>query len=532
MKNPIILICILLIGLALRVYNLNFPSIGYHNMKENESLSIAQEMERTGDFINKRVYFYNAFSDNSVVKDDPQPALVSYQTLLAWRIFGENIWSPRLINVLFGVLSILIIYLMGLLLFNNRAVSFFCAFLLAIMPLGVFFSRNLQPESPAFFFMLLGNFFYLRYCASAKKNNLFLAGFAVFIAWLYKFNFIIGALPVLLCLSLKTKFADKKEGLKSVALLLLPYVLILTAIGLLKSAGLWTHHYKLRLLEIFNFSYWREHFTAIAWYIREENFTFIYSLLASCGMVLALFKRESLLDRFLLGWMASIGVYCLFFPEDIYQNSYSQMPFLGAVCIGATYAVSFIAQELKKTAKSNVLAYVMIAAVGISAPSVKNAITRMHATVFLGQDVAGETLKELTAPDERVFLFTHAQGYAISRYAHRYVGWPSDLEDFKKKEEKFGVRFVCFYPGEYFEAVRINQPAIFGYIQNHYRIREVGLIDTPDKLGYILLEKGKGRNIKEALESLSGRLETRSIYKILGRYVFGYTIRPEGPDRK
>ena len=36
-----ILILFLLLGLYLRIYHLNYPSIGYHNMKENEYLDEA-----------------------------------------------------------------------------------------------------------------------------------------------------------------------------------------------------------------------------------------------------------------------------------------------------------------------------------------------------------------------------------------------------------------------------------------------------------------------------------------------------------
>ena len=157
LRNTIILCSILLAGFALRSYNLNSPPIGYHNMKENEYLSMAQEMIRTNDYTKRRIYFYRAFEKEPTMKIYPQPPLVSYQTLIVWKLLGENIWGARLLNVFFGVASILVIYFVGLILFKDNVLSLFCAFLLAIMPLAVFFSRNLQPESPAFFFMLLGN---------------------------------------------------------------------------------------------------------------------------------------------------------------------------------------------------------------------------------------------------------------------------------------------------------------------------------------------------------------------------------------
>jgi hypothetical protein len=100
------------------------------------------------------------------------------------------------------------------------------------MPLGVFFSRNLQPDSPAFFFMLLGSLFYLKYLSSLKKYNLFLGGLSFAIAWIYRFNFLFGALPFLFCLPLKKMLRDKRGLLRYLVLLLMPYLLILLTIYL------------------------------------------------------------------------------------------------------------------------------------------------------------------------------------------------------------------------------------------------------------------------------------------------------------
>ena len=45
----ILLSLIILTGFFLRSYHLNFPSIGYHNMKENENISIAKHIRDTND---------------------------------------------------------------------------------------------------------------------------------------------------------------------------------------------------------------------------------------------------------------------------------------------------------------------------------------------------------------------------------------------------------------------------------------------------------------------------------------------------
>jgi len=50
-------------------------------------------------------------------------------------------------------LSIIVVYFIGYEIFKRKLLALSCSLLLAILPLAVFFSRNLQPESPAFFFI-------------------------------------------------------------------------------------------------------------------------------------------------------------------------------------------------------------------------------------------------------------------------------------------------------------------------------------------------------------------------------------------
>ena len=569
--NPRIVIALFLIilfGFILRAYNIDFPSIGYHNMKENEYLSMAQEMLRKGDLINRRIYFYNAFQDEPLMKLYPQPPLVSYQILLLWKALGQNLWGPRLLNVVFGLLSILVIYFIAYLLFKNRSHALFCAFLLAIMPLAVFFSRNLQPESPAFFFMLLGNLFYLRFCSSLKKNNLFWGGIAFSIAWLYKFSFFIGVIAFLFCFPFTLLRKNIKELPKLFISVSAPYAIIILSIIWLKNAGQWEfmEAHRIHALEIFTPIYWHKFWRTLWWYATGENFTVVFFLTSIAGMAFAFMRKEDLLNRYLRGWFFAFIIYCMIFSDFINQHNYYQMPFLGIVCIASVYALSVFSEAVKAVADIRTHSTSKVASVKISSPTevtqtseaniascplsksklsskgvfsvsiivvliaampfIRQSIMRMHSTVFLGQDVAGESLKEFTRPDERIFLFTHFQGYAIARYAQRYVGWDDNLVTFKEKEQKFNIRYICFYPAEYARALQVKNPPLFEYMQNNYHVKEVGLTQDPQQLFYIILEKGKASDPKDFLQSFSGQMQLRTIYKLFGKYVFLYSLRP------
>ena len=394
--NIFILAAILLLGLALRIYNLNFPSVGYHSMKENEYLGMAQEMRRTNDFVTKRIYFHNAFEEESAVKLHPQPPLISYQILIAWKLFGENLWGARLVNILFGTLSILIIYFIALLLFRNTPLSLYCALLLAVMPLAVFFSRNLLPESPAFFFMLLGNLFYLKFISSFKKHNLFFGGILFSIAWLYEFNFLIGLFPFIFCFPFKSLFKDKNEFFKTVAALFSPYAIIAGALIWLKHIGCWEfsgwEFSGVKFSQIFTPAYWARYGPAIWWHTKAENFTIIFLLTTLFGIIIAFFKREGLLNRYIIGWTLGLIPYAMACSDLIKDANFYQMPFLVLVCVSTTYTILYISQAIKEFIKKDIILFftslfLMAAILGTSIPFVHGSLKRMHGTAFFGMDV-------------------------------------------------------------------------------------------------------------------------------------------------
>ena len=527
MKRYIFLGLILLLGLALRSYNLSFPSIGYHNMKENEYLSMAQEMERTQDYINRRIYFLYGFDDIPLMKVYPQPPLVAYQVLLAWRMFGENLWGPRMINVIFGVLSIAVIYFISFTLFDNIALSLAASFLLSIMPLAVFFSRNLQPESPGFFFMILGNLFYLKFIRTLKKYNLVLGGLSFTVAWIYKFVFSIGIFPFFFCSPFRAIFKDRKEFLKYALSFISPFLIIIAVILWLKRIGQWEFDVlgRVKPWEVFLLSYWKKYGGMIWWYLKGENFTIIYLCTTLLGIIIAFAKRKGLLNRYLIGWTLAIIPYSMICSDLINQHNYYQIPFLILVVLATVYAFFFICEIIRRAYNRDLLILIMVIVIGLSLPLCYQAAKRMYAICFFGEDVAGESLKEFTQPEERVFLLTFPQGYAIARYARRYAGWTYDLKEFQEIEKKFNVNYICFCPAEYAHLPASRNPALFKYIQENYHFKEMGIAEGENNARYIILEKGKGSDPGTFLKDFTGIRQLRNIYKIFGQYYFFYTIR-------
>jgi hypothetical protein len=498
-------------------------------MMENKYLSMAQDLKMSPEAGSEKAYTNGAFEQESAIRPRLQSIVMPCQILLSWKILGENIRAPRLFNVLFGICSIAVIYHLSLILFHNASLSLLCAFLLSIMPLAVFFSRNIQTEGPAFFFMLLGNFFYLRFISSLKRYNLFLGGLSFSFALIYEYSFIIGLLPFVFCFPFKSLFKNKKDFFKFLPALLAPFLVMACVIVWLKQPGLWLGILeRVRIGEIFTYNYWNSYGKMIWWYVTGENFTHVFTLLTIWGIMAAFFVRESLLNRYIMGWTAALVIHAVIFSDFITQHNYSQMPFLLLVCVSTAYAISYISQTLiiKNISKECLILIVSVVAVLLSAPFVYSAILRMYSTVYLGLDVAGESLRELTKPDERIFLSTHAQGKSIARYARRYMGWTDSAEDFKDKEKKFNVGYICFYPAEFALALKANNPVLFEHIQHNYHVKEVGLTEESNQLYYIILEKGKNLHPETFLQSFSGPRRVRTVYKMFGKLRFFYSLSP------
>jgi hypothetical protein len=168
---------------------------------------------------------------------------------------------------------------------------------------------------------------------------------------------------------------------------------------------------------------------------------------------------------------------------------------------------------------------VMVAVIAISAVPVKDSLMRMYGTGFWGLDVAGESLKELTEPGERIFLYTHPQGCGIARYARRYTGWTDDTEDFKRQEQRFGIRYICFFPAAYAFRLQQENKDLFAHIRDNYHAIEMGVLEGQKQPAYVIMERGKGEDSDSFLNSFSGLRRLRGIYKVFDNYIFFYAVR-------
>lgn len=116
-----------------------------------------------------------------------KPALYAYLTAPFVGIFGLNEFTTRIVSALAGTLSVLMIFLLGRKISSKNSVGLLAAFLLAVEPWSIYYSRGAWEANLSLFFALLT--IYLLACGK-KFPALFVAGLNTFVYHSAKIYFL------------------------------------------------------------------------------------------------------------------------------------------------------------------------------------------------------------------------------------------------------------------------------------------------------------------------------------------------------
>jgi dolichyl-phosphate-mannose--protein O-mannosyl transferase len=125
-------------------------------------------------------------------------------------IFGNNPYGWRLLNVLFGALSVAVLYAVGMGLFRDKRVAFLAALGLAIDPLHIAQSRTALEEIFVGCFILAALYFLIRYVdgdRSAVYGSGMFLGLSVAMKW---YALPVLAISPLFCLMMSIREHDWK----------------------------------------------------------------------------------------------------------------------------------------------------------------------------------------------------------------------------------------------------------------------------------------------------------------------------------
>jgi 4-amino-4-deoxy-L-arabinose transferase-like glycosyltransferase len=161
--------------------------------------------------------------------NDYKPAGYFYMVLPFIKLLGLNIWSVRLPSALLGVATVYLVYLLVEKIFKNKNLSLLSAFMLAISPWHLHFSRGGWEVNAALFFMTLAIYLFIR---SLENSKFFIYTALSSIIALYTYHsirlifpFILLSLTIIYFDKLKPFFVSKNKNL--IIAFILGFILIL-----------------------------------------------------------------------------------------------------------------------------------------------------------------------------------------------------------------------------------------------------------------------------------------------------------------
>ncbi len=412
----ITLIIILGLGVYLRVYHLDYPVLGYHNQKEAHSLTEIRNFYENGiSLVNERDYYKPTF-DAPYGKHVDNFPLFAWIIVIFWKLLGISLWSARLISVLFSLGAVLFTYLFVKKAFKRKDLALTSTLFAAIMPLWVFFGRQVQYDIIALFFMTASIYFYWCWIEKPAAKNIILTSAFFILAGLSKYPFMIIALPMLLTFPFqrilnKEKFKRFKKQYLFACLTAIPLIFWWFFSKTINVGE------KISNVAAFDLERAKIFFTKGMWkgiyvFAVTDNYSFLFFMFALIGFIFALIKIKKRNYKFLAVWGLSYLIYALSAPPQMQGHNYYQIPYAPLIAILCAYSVLLIANSISAFVKQkkmrSALKFTLIAIIFlIMLPQIRLSITRQFDTQFYGLDVAGEYIKNNSAPDEWVMGSGH-----------------------------------------------------------------------------------------------------------------------------
>ena len=234
--------------------------------------------------------------------------------LLLWWIVGVKLWAARLVIILFSLASIPMLYLVGKKLTDNESLILTACLFFTVMPISIFFGRNVQPEAPAVFLILLGTYLFLCWrddvlAAIYTYKRFFYFSLSFLLVILLKVPNGIGLVPLLFFVPYKQLFSQKKylcilAGLFIIIMALFPLWVKLSQVVMPGAATVGTSGFGESFAEVrtnislaLSSSYWSDHYLGIRSFVLD-NFTGWFFWLTLLGVIFSFLKlRITPLDK-------------------------------------------------------------------------------------------------------------------------------------------------------------------------------------------------------------------------------------------
>jgi 4-amino-4-deoxy-L-arabinose transferase-like glycosyltransferase len=276
------------------------------------------------------------------------PPLYDAATAVSFQAFGTSLFSARLISALFSVFSLGAVFELAYSMYNGKT-ALLSAVLLGIMPGYFWLSRLALLETILLFFVMAALLCFFRWLQNRQDKYLVLAGLAVGLGLLTKYQAIVAVAIMILSLLLlvrgQIKHAFSRFSLLVVAAVLVvtPWIVIAYQVYASKIFSQWLYALQIGNPEksVYSSRYPSPIFYLIdiVWPYRNFHPISIFLYIAGLAGLVILVWRHNKSDKFTLIWFASILVFFSLIDNKEWRYV---LPLFPALAISAAVLILFL----------------------------------------------------------------------------------------------------------------------------------------------------------------------------------------------
>ena len=272
---------------------------------------------------------------------------------MAFLSFGANIFSARLVSVVFQVLTVFVVYGIANLLYKSQKVAFLSAVLFAIMPGMIWLSKLAMIETLLVFVVSLSLFFFFRWLQNGSKRDQALTIAAFIIGVLVKYQVLV-ILPIIMLVG---AYFWKKDHLKGelkkwftmpkLAIIIGAFVTVIVVFAVLLLTGtidflIYAFGTGSQLKEAYSTRYPLPifYFVELAWFTEILHpISLLLYLVSLAGLAFMIYRRKAS-DKYLLLWFAVVYVVFTLVPNREWRYLSIAFPVL-AIAASSLIAASW-----------------------------------------------------------------------------------------------------------------------------------------------------------------------------------------------
>lgn len=268
------LLVIFLFGFAVRMFV--FPHFHLMYIDEPWNLEIAKNMAYKNEPVVCRYDPLDSEACFLTQKPPGWPFLVS----LLYKISGPGSNIAFNLNVIIGSMSIILIFILSYLVFNNEKIGLWASFLLSITPLQVLWSGTVETMTASVFFILLTMIFFIIYMKTREKNIFALTTLLLIFSILTRFENVV-LIPIIFLIYLKF-FSTRKGKMANFVNLFYPSIALVSLIAFVVLESLFINFFRPVFYQN-TLDYYYLNFFGL---LKDISSNFIYLPLALIGLFL------------------------------------------------------------------------------------------------------------------------------------------------------------------------------------------------------------------------------------------------------